>query len=74
MFGVNCLTSDIRVEWWIQTLLLFLKKFFFINTHPPFDGEMFDLWKVRMKILIEANDFKIDFDITFGPKIIREWF
>lgn len=38
-----------------------------MNAHPPFDGEMFDLWKARMKIFIEAYDFEMWDCVINGP-------
>lgn len=31
----------------------------FLNTHPPFVNERFDIWKSRMKIFTEANKFEL---------------
>lgn len=36
----------------------------FMNTHPLFDGDRFDLWKARFESFIKANYFEIC-DILF---------
>lgn len=42
-------------------------KVLFMTTHPPFDGERFNLWKARMDIFIEAND--IDMRVTIKKMV-----
>lgn len=38
----------------------------FMDTHPLFDGERFESWKVIIEIFIRANDFEMcDFLISF---------
>lgn len=47
----------------------FFNKISFQNTPPPFNGDRFELWKVRFKIFIHSFDFELWELITNGPFI-----
>lgn len=42
-----------------MTFNTIFKKMTFLNTHAPFNGNMFELWKVRFKIYIQSFDLEL---------------
>lgn len=45
----------------------------FMNTPPPFDGEIFELWKMGFETFIKVNDFEM-WDMLINGQFIPTFF